>query len=308
MRRSSEIQRPRSVERVWRRAADAAAETPTVDEGVLGAGPGGRRAKPVWGALLLTAGYTLTAVAWLIVSGLLLWSEIVRNARATVIVIANGTLFVVFTTAVLFSVIYRYLRRLRDSEARFIEAQAQLRQKDLAVRQGYVDVLDAVTGGKLILVTEDELRAAVGEPVLAPQPLTEAKELSSARRTVAERLSAFELADTDSVLLAVSEALTNAVKHGGHGEYAIYRSGRCLQVVVRDYGPGIDFRELPKATLIQGFSTTSTMGLGFTIMLEVSDRVLLTTDTTGTVVVLEIESRGPVPSEPARSLAEILNV
>lgn len=279
----------------------------TRNQGVLGAGLGGRRAKPTWAALLLTAGYTSTAVGWLLLSGLLLWSDIVRSTRETVIVVINGTLFVAFTSAVLYAVVYGYLRRLQESEARFIEAQVELRQKDLAVRQGYVDVLDAVTGGKLILVTDDELEDALGEVVLSPQRLNDAKVLSSARRTVSEYLSNFDLADPDSVLLAVSEALTNAVKHGGEGEYTIYESGRCIQVVVRDFGSGIDFRELPKATLIQGFSTTSTMGLGFTIMLEVADRVLLSTGATGTVVVLEVEAL-ETSRQPERSLAEILNV
>lgn len=267
----------------------------------------GRR-RPLQAASLLTAGYAATAVTWLVVSGALLWNEIVRNAAATVIVIANGTLFVIFTSVVLFSVIYRYLKRLEESEARFVNAQLELRQKDLAVRQGYVDVLDAVTGGKLILVTDDELRDAIGEVVLEPRRLDQAKELSSVRQTVADSLSEYEFTDRDTVLLAVSEALTNAVKHGGRAEYAIYQSGSCVQVVVRDYGHGIDFRELPKATLIQGFSTTSTMGLGFTIMLEVSDRVLLTTGTTGTVVVLEFEALRAARRESMRSLAEILHV
>lgn len=281
---------------------------PLMEPGVLGAGPGGSRAKPFWGALFLTAGYTMTAVGWLLLSGVLLWNEVVRTQRATIIVVVNGTLFVVLTSAVLFSVVYGYLKRLHEAEARFVRVQTELRQKDLAVRQGYVDVLDAVTGGKLILVTEDELRDTVGTPVLAPRPLEEAKELSAVRKTIAECLGGYGVDDMDSVMLAVSEALTNAVKHGGRGEYAIYKSGRCLQIAVRDYGGGIDFRELPKATLVQGFSTTNTMGLGFTIMLEVSDRVLLTTDSSGTVVVLEIEVTEAEQAEPKRSLAEILRV
>lgn len=260
---------------------------------------------PLWAALFLAGGYAITAVVWLVGSGMLLWSSVVVSGQDTVLIVANGALFVTVTTAVLFVILYRYLRQLRDSEAEFVKAQSELRQKDLAVRQSYVDVLDAVTGGKLILVTEDELRATIGEELMAPRPLADAQSLSGARREIAECLHGLALEDHDSAMLAASEALTNAVKHGGHGEYGIYRTEDCLQIAVRDFGPGIDFRELPKATLIQGFSTTSTMGLGFTIMLEVCDRVLLTTDTTGTVVVLEIEILA-VERAGQRSLAAIL--
>lgn len=267
-----------------------------------------RQARPVLDAILLTAGYVATAVGWLLVSAVMLWSEVVTTARATVIVIANGALFLVFTAGVLYTIVHRHLARLREAEERFERVEAELRQQDLAVRQGYVDVLDAVTGGKLIILRDEELRATLGDMVLRPHRLVDAKAVSEARRTIAASLSTLPLEHTDTIMLAVSEALTNAVKHGGGGEYEIYRSGDCLQVVIRDFGPGIDLRALPKATLVQGFSTTSTMGLGFTIMLEVSARVLLTTDSKGTVVALEFEIPGAAERAAERSLAEILAV
>lgn len=265
----------------------------------------GSTRSPLFSSTLLTLGYTATAVAWLLISAALLWSEIVTSQRATFLVTVNGALFVLITSAVLFTVIYRHLDRLAQAEERFIAAQSELRQKDLAVRQGYVDVLDAVTGGKLILVTSDELEATLGEPFMPPSPLALPQDLSAARHSIQGAIEGLGLADLDSAMLAASEALTNAVKHGGGGEYSLHRSGDCLQIVVRDFGPGIDFRQLPKATLVQGFSTTSTMGLGFTIMLEVCDRVLLTTDADGTVVVLEIEGQ-PRHAAPERSLGQIL--
>lgn len=267
-----------------------------------------RQARPVLDAILLTAGYVVTAVGWLLVSAVMLWSEVVTTARATVIVIANGALFLVFTAGVLYTIIHRHLARLREAEERFGRVEAELRQQDLAVRQGYVDVLDAVTGGKLIILRDEEIRATLGDMVMRPHRLADAKAVSEARRTIAACLSTLPLEHTDTIMLAISEALTNAVKHGRGGEYEIYRSGECLQVVIRDFGPGIDLRALPKATLVQGFSTTSTMGLGFTIMLEVSARVLLTTDSRGTVVALEFEIPGAAEQAGERSLAEILAV
>jgi len=64
-----------------------------------------------------------------------------------------------------------------------------------------------------------------------------------------------------------------------------------LQVLIRDDGPGIDFRTLPKATLVRGFSTASSLGMGFTIMLQSCERVLLATRPGRTSIVLEFASR-----------------
>lgn len=263
-------------------------------------------ASPVRIALLLSAGYAATAVTWLVVTGALFWPDVVTASGSRLLVIVNGALFVAFTTTVLFVVVERYLRRLSESERRFVEAQRELRDKDLAIRQGYVDVLDAVTGGRLILVTEDEVQRVLGEVLLPPTPLDDARAVASARTRIVATLEALGVREKDSIVLAASEALTNAVKHGGRGEFSLHLSGRCLQIVVRDFGTGIDFRQLPKATLIQGFSTTNTMGLGFTIMLEVADRVLLTTDSDGTVVVLEIELGRPESVKDEKAVASVL--
>ncbi|MGE5228599.1 MAG: ATP-binding protein, partial [Deltaproteobacteria bacterium] len=79
--------------------------------------------------------------------------------------------------------------------------------------------------------------------------------------------------------------------------------GESLQVAITDEGPGIDFRTLPRATLVPGFSTAASLGMGFTIMLQLCERVLLSTRPGRTVVVLEIAAardqsvRGPAPAD-----------
>jgi len=248
-----------------------------------------RAVHPVRDAVIIVAGYTITSALWILFSDRALFASVTDPEQAERISEAKGYLFVVVTSAILFYIVHLYLARLHASDERFQQSQAELRQKELAVRQGYVDVLDAVTGGKLILTTDVELERWLGTPLLEVRPLESAEQLAGARHAVADVLPQLAFDEKDSLILATSEALTNAVKHGGSGEYGVFQSGDCLQVLVHDFGPGIDFRTLPKATLIQGFSTTRTMGLGFTIMLEVADRVLLTTDESGTTVVLEIQ-------------------
>ena len=85
----------------------------------------------------------------------------------------------------------------------------------------------------------------------------------------------------------MGEALDNALKHAGGGAYQVFARDDCLQVAISDDGPGIDFRTLPRATLVPGFSTAASLGMGFTIMLQLCERVLLTTRPGHTVVVLE---------------------
>ena len=73
----------------------------------------------------------------------------------------------------------------------------------------------------------------------------------------------------------------------------MYSADDRLQVAVRDAGPGIDFHTLPKATLVSGFSTGPSLGMGFTIMLQSCARVLLSTRPGRTTVVLEFSAARP---------------
>ena len=45
------------------------------------------------------------------------------------------------------------------------EAERALRRQEEGIRQAYVDVLDAVTGGKLILLTDEQLADELGAPL-----------------------------------------------------------------------------------------------------------------------------------------------
>jgi anti-sigma regulatory factor (Ser/Thr protein kinase) len=180
-------------------------------------------------------------------------------------------------------------------------AERALRQQEESIRRAYVDVLDAVTGGKLILLTDEELAGQLGTPLGEPEHVTAPRELSEARTTIdATAAGAFPgRAAYADIRTPVGEALVNAINHAGGGTYQLFtRDGR-LQVLVRDDGPGIDFRTLPKATLVRGFSTASSLGMGFTIMLQGCSRVLLSTRPGRTTVVLEF-----APDEAAAEVAE----
>jgi anti-sigma regulatory factor (Ser/Thr protein kinase) len=172
-------------------------------------------------------------------------------------------------------------------------AERALRRQEENIRRAYVDVLDAVTGGKLILLTDEELGAQLGVPLMEPEQVTAPRELAEARgviaRTAAERFP--DWASRVDVRTPVGEALVNALRHAGGGSYQLFVRDDRLQVLVRDDGPGIDFRMLPRATLQRGFSTAASLGMGFTIMLQVCERVLLSTRPGRTSVLLEFAGR-----------------
>jgi ligand-binding sensor protein/anti-sigma regulatory factor (Ser/Thr protein kinase) len=177
------------------------------------------------------------------------------------------------------------------------EAERALRRQEEGIRQAYVDVLDAVTGGKLILLTDEQLADELGRPLGQPAVFGAPAQLATVRRAVvraAETCFPGGIPPTD-LLSTVGEALDNAIKHAGGGAFQAFAREDSLQVAISDEGPGIDFRTLPRATLVPGFSTAASLGMGFTIMLQLCTRVLLSTRPGRTVVVLEFA----VAPEPA---------
>jgi anti-sigma regulatory factor (Ser/Thr protein kinase) len=172
-------------------------------------------------------------------------------------------------------------------------AERALRRQEERIRRAYVDVLDAVTGGKLILLTDEELDGQLGVPLTEAERIEAPRDLSRARGAIARAAADHfpDWAPTTDVRTPTGEALVNALRHAGGGSYQLFARDDTLQVLVRDDGPGIDFRMLPRATLQRGFSTAASLGMGFTIMLQVCERVLLSTRPGRTSVLLEFGER-----------------
>jgi anti-sigma regulatory factor (Ser/Thr protein kinase) len=172
-------------------------------------------------------------------------------------------------------------------------AERALRRQEERIRRAYVDVLDAVTGGKLILLTDEELDGQLGVPLTEAERIEAPRDLSRARGAIARAAANHfpDWAPTTDVRTPTGEALVNALRHAGGGSYQLFARDDTLQVLVRDDGPGIDFRMLPRATLQRGFSTAASLGMGFTIMLQVCERVLLSTRPGRTSVLLEFGER-----------------
>lgn len=170
------------------------------------------------------------------------------------------------------------------------QAEEALQQKDAQIRRAYVDVFSAVTGGRLIIMTEEEVAEALGNPVSEEIDVPTYEALYNARTTIKNVLhfNFPTIKNVEDIITAANEAITNAVKHAGSGKLQIFEGKKTAQIMIADWGPGIDFSILPKATLLTGFSTKQSLGLGFNIMLEYSDRLVLSTKPGRTIIVLEV--------------------
>ncbi|CFJ38465.1 anti-sigma F factor [Mycobacterium tuberculosis] len=90
-------------------------------------------------------------------------------------------------------------------------------------------------------------------------------------------------------MVAVNEAASNTIKHGNGGTVTLYVLSdwtKC-RTVIHDQGQGIVLEDLPRATLLQGYSTQQSLGVGFHVMLQYCDRLFLGSSHAGTKLILE---------------------
>jgi len=171
------------------------------------------------------------------------------------------------------------------------------------------DVIYAVSGGKLVLAEDSELALlrGGGERVRS-LPISDSSDVGTARAATEEALLSMHM-DRDrvfDVVLCVSEAATNALKHASGGVLDIYRFSDRAQIWVSDQGGGIDFSLLPRSTLMKGWSSKTSLGYGYTILLELLDRVLLSTSRKGTIVVMEMGLE-PLPDASGSTVERFLS-
>jgi len=209
------------------------------------------------------------------------------------------------SNALLMETMMAYTLAYRESLEleRQLDKEREARKEEERVRNAYASVISAVTDGKLILVSPDELESSFFPFTIKNMKLVVPVDVSRARETVAavtEKLG-FDPDRAHGLLLALSEAATNALVHGEGGRVILRRNSHGIQVVVSDRGPGINFSLLPKAALVNGFSTKPSLGAGFTFMLEFCDRVLLCTGPTGTTIALEVKKESAA-GQTAKSL------
>lgn len=159
----------------------------------------------------------------------------------------------------------------------------------------YREVIRAVTRGKLEFVDPQEV-PQIGT-LVADLPTRDGPEYAAARQEIRKQCAAAGMSPERSadLLLAAGEAITNAMKHATDGRCTVYRSDPAVVVRVADKGAGIASHQLPATILTPGFSTKVSLGMGYTMMLKLCERVWLATGVDGTVIQLMKEIHEPPP-------------
>lgn len=168
-------------------------------------------------------------------------------------------------------------------------------------RQFYRDALQAVTRGKLFLVEPEEFvqvwnnaGTSAGERLIHSYA-----DVPDLRKFVEATLSAEGFSDErcHDMALCATEAAGNVVKHAESGRLEIKVEGEDASILIEDKGPGISFTNLPNAVLTPGFSTAPSLGMGYSILLEMSDALYLCTHPGGTSVMLQVSRKVVDPLE-----------
>jgi anti-sigma regulatory factor (Ser/Thr protein kinase) len=159
-------------------------------------------------------------------------------------------------------------------------------------RKFYRDALQAVTRGKLIVCEHPEVEAAwrgAGEEK-GCQVIETTADVPAARDLVEAVLKSagFPEERCYDLALCTCEAAANVIKHADRGRVSVRMEDDLAFVRIEDQGPGIDFAQLPDAVLTAGYSTAPSLGMGYSMLLELADRVHLATGEGGTTVLLEV--------------------
>jgi len=175
----------------------------------------------------------------------------------------------------------------RQIERELEAAHAQALQAEVDKKRFYRDVICAVTQGKFELVDREQIPEE-GE-LLADLPVVTGDDYAAARDAIAEFARQAGMNEDQSIdlVLAAGEAITNSMKHAREGRCRIYRTAEAIILRITDQGSGISSEDLPAAILMPGFSTKVSLGMGYTMMLKLADRVWLSTDCDGTVIQLQ---------------------
>ena len=154
----------------------------------------------------------------------------------------------------------------------------------------FEDVLAAVTMGRLVISDDWEITRITNEGKKLGQAIvTEPGDISKVRNAVRECLK-YRVPDPEinKFLLCISEVATNMLEHASGGLLAWYLcNDGIIRVMAEDWGPGLSLRDLPKATLIRGVKSKKALGIGFTLLMELMNKIYLKTGQRGTTLILE---------------------
>lgn len=231
----------------------------------------------------ITVLYIAVGSLWILLSDRLILLLTDDPDMLTSLQMYKGWFYVAVTGILLYYLIKRDLVRIEAYERRQREVES-------ARLEFYRRTIAAATDGKLVVTGEEEIEKLKGE-IIDRWELNGLQEVPLVRSQVADRAGAAGMEEDkiDDFMLCVGEMLTNACKHAGGGVATMYRVADGLLLKVTDRGPGIEALALPDVALRRGYSTASSLGMGYKLIIALADRVFLATGPGGTTVAVEMK-------------------
>jgi anti-sigma regulatory factor (Ser/Thr protein kinase) len=155
--------------------------------------------------------------------------------------------------------------------------------------ESYQDIIATLSEGKIELFLEESaLEKFLGEHLGSFEVLS-AIDIPESRRFVSTIISDYSLPFQSKLLLALSEAATNTIKHSTGGCVKIFQKKEesLIQVLVTDLGSGISINEIPKTILVSGYSSKRSLGKGFLLIRKSADKTRIYTSSHGTSILME---------------------
>ncbi|WP_227394311.1 ATP-binding protein [Jeotgalibacillus aurantiacus] len=156
----------------------------------------------------------------------------------------------------------------------------------------YRDVIYAATQEKLLLILKEEIEFFKNGELLLEYMIRKRSDIADIRNMARQCFEekGYSKSFMMSCLLVLSESLTNVFKHAKCGHVKIVEDHhQSLHFIVEDEGPGIDLQSLPKATLLNGFSTRESLGQGFNVMMKIASKLRLYTGGQGTTLIISFD-------------------
>lgn len=177
-----------------------------------------------------------------------------------------------------------------------LDAHLRLLQAVDEKKAFYREVLNTVSHGRFHLVDPEKMPMTGAEALDRPLDPENYAGIRSELRRLAAQIGLSEQQASDLVVV-FGEAASNAIKHGVDGHCQVFTAPGRLLIRVSDRGPGIRTEQLPATLFESGFSTKVSLGMGYTLMLQLADTVWLATGPEGTILQAELTVRSEVPDQ-----------
>lgn len=161
-----------------------------------------------------------------------------------------------------------------------------MKEKQLLQEQweNYKDITLSLTKGKIQLLNQAEMKTLLDSYNRQSYlDIDDAKQLAPMRSMIKEEVAIHGI-KTFRPALAANEAATNALRHAQSCRIECWHNDTSVLITITDRGTGIQMKDLPKAALIDGFSTQQSLGKGFHVMTQSSDKLYVKSDSTGTII------------------------